>query len=98
MKYLERYMIEELKLKPIGKLSQSSNYVCDSCGLSGVDVIIDGQETGLFITDADYVNWLEKKVEECESVVHVAFVGPKSEWDLKYTDSDETWSVSNPNT
>ena len=67
MKYLERYMIEKLKLKPIGELSQSPNYVCGSCNLSGVDVIIDGQETGLFIADVDYVDWLEKKIEECES-------------------------------
>ena len=92
MKYLERYIIEELKLKPIGELSQSSIYVRDSCDLSGVDVIIDGQETGLFIADADYANWLEKKVEQYESAIHIETIESETQWCSK---SPEV-SISDP--
>lgn len=92
MKYLERYMIEKLKLKPIGELSQSPNYVCGSCNLSGVDVIIDGQETGLFIADVDYVDWLEKKVEECESPDSTT--QPSHCWNMELNPSPAYFSVS----
>ena len=85
-------MIEKLKLKPIGELSQSLNYVCGGCNLSGVDVIIDGQETGLFIADVDYVDWLEKKVEECESPDSTT--RPVCSWNMELNSSPTYFSAT----
>jgi len=60
MKYIEQYIEEVIKLKPLGKVTFK-----DDClnNLSGIYVYIDGRCTDLFIAHVDYCNWLENKLK-----------------------------------
>ena len=60
MKYIEKYLEEVVKVKPLGKVSTKE---WTKEGLSGEMVYIDGTCSGTFITHVDYANWLEKKFE-----------------------------------
>ena len=60
MKYIEKYLEEVVKVKPLGEVSTkewAQEY------LSGEMVIIDGRCSDIFISHVDYANWLEKKFE-----------------------------------
>ena len=66
MKYLGRYIEDVLKLKPLGEVSCLDG-VDDATGQSGVQILIDGVITGLFVATTDYVKWLEHMIESHES-------------------------------
>lgn len=61
MKYLEQYIEEKLRIKILGELTTTE--CVDGDGL-GVSLIIDGYEPGIEIWYADYVTWLEQKIED----------------------------------
>ena len=61
MKHIERYLKEVVKIKPLGELTTQEDVVGD---LSGEMVYIDGKCSDIFISHADYVNWLENKYEQ----------------------------------
>ena len=66
MKYLGRYIEDVLKLKPLGEVSYLDE-VEVTTGRSGVQVVIDGVMTGLFVSTTDCVKWLEDEVGSHES-------------------------------
>lgn len=61
MKFFEQYLKEVRKIKPLGKLETREDMIND---LSGEMVYIDGVCTDLFISHADYANWLEEKIDK----------------------------------
>ena len=70
MKYIKEYLETVVKIKPLGKLTTKEDELND---LSGEMVYIDGKCSDIFISHADYANWLENKYEQ--KSVHK--VGPK---------------------
>ena len=63
MKYIEQYMEECLKIKPLGKVTFEGMQSMDSDETYGYSVLIDGKDIGLEIWWADYASWLEKKFD-----------------------------------
>lgn len=61
MKYLNKYLEEKLKIKLLGALSTRDDEDHSSF-MSGVVVLSDGHETGIFVSHHDYAEWLENKV------------------------------------
>ena len=59
MKYIEKYLEEVVKVKPLGKVTVKDEYFGD---LSGSMVYIDDHCSDIFVSHADYANWLEKKI------------------------------------
>lgn len=61
MKHAEQYLIEALKIQPLGKVTFGPS---SSGGEVGCSVKIDGKDIGLEIWWSDYATWLEKKIDE----------------------------------
>lgn len=61
MKYIEKYLETVVKIKPLGELTTKDD---ELNGMSGEMVYIDGKCSDIFISHADYANWLEKKAEK----------------------------------
>ena len=61
MKYIEEYLNDVIKVKPLGKLTTKDD---ELNGMSGEMVYIDGKCSDIFISHADYANWLEKQSEQ----------------------------------
>lgn len=61
MKYIKEYLEQELKIRPIGKLTTEEATLNE---LSGEEIYIDGKPIGLFISHIDYVNWFENKYDK----------------------------------
>lgn len=61
MKHAEQYLMEELKIQPLGKVTFEPSSSGEEVGYS---VIIDGKDIGLEIWWSDYATWLEKKINE----------------------------------
>ena len=61
MKYIKEYLETVVKIKPLGELTTKEDELND---LSGEMVYIDGKCTDIFISHADYANWLESKYEQ----------------------------------
>jgi len=61
MKYIEQYLIEKCHIKPLGKITLDDELKYD---LSGVEIVIDGIHTDIFVSHVDYCNWLENKLTE----------------------------------
>lgn len=59
MKYIEKYLEEVIKIKPLGHIGTEEDNKYD---LSGETLYIDGKCTDIFIAHADYANWLESKI------------------------------------
>ena len=59
MKYIEKYLEEVIKIKPLGHIATKEDNEYD---LSGEILYIDGKCTDIFISHADYAKWLEKYV------------------------------------
>ena len=70
MKYIKEYLETVVKIKPLGELTTKED---ELNGLSGEMAYIDGKCSDIFISHADYANWLESKYEQ--KPVHK--VGPK---------------------
>lgn len=58
MKYIEKYLETVIKVKPLGKLTTKED---ELNGMSGEMVYIDGKCSDIFISYADYANWLERQ-------------------------------------
>ena len=58
MKYVEEYLETVVKVKPLGELTTREDILYD---MSGEMVYIDGKCSDIFISHADYANWLEKQ-------------------------------------
>lgn len=67
MKYIKEYLETVVKIKPLGELTTKED---ELNGLSGEMVYIDGKCSDIFISHADYANWLERKYEQ-KSVVTI---------------------------
>lgn len=61
MKYIKEYIEETCFLHPMGEVTLQQNE--DLAGWSGVNVCVNGVETPLFISHADYAEWLESKLD-----------------------------------
>lgn len=59
MKYVKEYLETVVKIKPLGELTTRDEQELN--GLSGEMVYIDGKCSDIFISHADYANWLEKQ-------------------------------------
>ena len=81
MKYLGRYIEDVLKLKPLGEVSCLDG-VDDATGQSGVQILIDGVITGLFVATTDYVKWLEHMIESHDSTTR-----PACSWNMELNSS-----------
>ena len=65
MKYVEEYLKDVTKVKPLGELTTKDD---ELNGMSGEMVYIDGKCSDIFISHADYANWLEKQSEEARNI------------------------------
>jgi len=63
MKYIEQYLIEKRRIKPLGKITLNDELKYD---LSGVEILIDGKDVDIFVAHVDYCNWLESKITDKE--------------------------------
>ena len=61
MKYVEEYLETVVKIKPLGELTTKED---ELNGMSGEMVYIDGKCSDIFISHADYANWVESKYEQ----------------------------------
>ena len=61
MKYLEKYLKEKERIKPLGKLTTKESVEGESVGVS---LVIDGYEPGIEVWWVDYATWLEEKIEK----------------------------------
>lgn len=62
MKYVEKYLEENMRIKPLGKIT--TDVYEARCGeYTGEEVIIDGKSTGIIIAYIDYISWLEKDMQ-----------------------------------
>lgn len=61
MKYVEQYLYDVVKVKPLGKITTQEDKLYD---LSGEMIYIDGQCSDIFIAHADYANYLESVIDE----------------------------------
>ena len=61
MKYIKEYLETVVKIKPLGELTTKDD---ELNGMSGEMVYIDGKCADIFISHADYANWLESKYEQ----------------------------------
>lgn len=68
MKYVEEYLNDVIKVKPLGKLTTTDD---ELNGMSGEMVYIDGKCSDIFISHADYANWLEKHGEQKKNIEDV---------------------------
>lgn len=59
MKYIEKYLKDIIKVKPLGTLTTKED---ELDGISGEMVYIGGKCSNIFISRIDYANWLEKQV------------------------------------
>lgn len=66
MKYVEEYLETVVKVKPLGELTTREDILND---MSGEMVYIDGKCSDIFISHADYANWLEKQQVD-EAIKH----------------------------
>lgn len=60
MKYVEEYLKDVIKVKPLGDLTTKND---ELNGMSGEMVYVGGKCSDIFISHADYANWLEKQGE-----------------------------------
>ena len=65
MEYIKEYLKDVIKVKPLGKLTTKED---ELDGMSGEMVYIDGKCSDIFITHADYANWLEKRGQKPKKV------------------------------
>lgn len=61
MKFLEKYLEEKERIKPLGKLTTRESVEGESVGVS---LVIDGYEPGIEVWWVDYATWLEEKIEK----------------------------------
>lgn len=61
MKYLEKYLEEKERIKPLGKLTTNESVEGEHVGVS---LVIDGYEPGIEVWYIDYCKWLEEKIEK----------------------------------
>lgn len=61
MKYIKEYLKDVIRIKPLGELTTKDDILV---GMSGEMVYIDGKCADIFISHADYANWLESKYEQ----------------------------------
>ena len=62
MKYLKEFIIDKLKIQPLGELTTEEIFSSDH-ELIGLSLVIDEYEIGLQVWYADYAEWLEEKYE-----------------------------------
>lgn len=65
MKFIKQYIEEKYFLQTNGRVTLK--HVCDDAGLDGVKVCINNVETGLFISQAEYDEWLDSIFDEIKS-------------------------------
>jgi hypothetical protein len=61
MKFLEKYLEDKERIKPLGKLTTKESVEGESVGVS---LVIDGYEPGIEVWWVDYAMWLEEKIEK----------------------------------
>lgn len=60
MKHIEKYLEEEVRVKPLGKVT-TDPYESTVGQFIGESIIIDGHDSGIVVAYADYIDWLENK-------------------------------------
>lgn len=65
MKFIKQYIEEKYSLQTKGRVTLKHIY--DDAGLDGVKVYINNVETGLFISQAEYDEWVESMFDEIKS-------------------------------
>lgn len=60
MKYLNEYLEQKLKIKPLGKVS-TILYESEIGVYSGEEILIDDEATNIVVYYIDYINWLENE-------------------------------------
>lgn len=62
MKFIKQYIEEKQFLQTKGRVTLQ--HICDDAGLDGVKVFINNVETVLFISQAEYDEWVESMLDE----------------------------------
>lgn len=60
MKYLNEYLEQKLKIKPLGKVT-TILYESEIGVYSGEEILIDDELTNIVVCYIDYINWLENE-------------------------------------
>lgn len=58
MKYINEYLEQKIKIKPLGNLT-TEVYEADCGEYTGEEILIDGHHTGIIVYYIDYIFWLE---------------------------------------
>lgn len=73
MKYLNEFLEQKYKIRPLGKLTSEEYYEVADGAIVGEEIIIDGFRPGIIIWYADYARWLEERltnyIENIESEI-----------------------------
>lgn len=73
MKYLNEFLEQKYKIRPLGKLTSEEYYEVSDGALVGEEIVIDGFKPGIIIWYADYAQWLEERlanyIENIESEI-----------------------------
>ena len=73
MKYLNEFLEQQYKIRPLGKLTSEEYYEVSDGALVWEEIVIDGFKPGIIIWYADYARWLEKRlsnyIENIESEI-----------------------------
>lgn len=60
MKYLNEYLEQKLKIKPLGKVT-TILYESEIGVYSGEEILIDDELTNIVVYYINYINWLENE-------------------------------------
>lgn len=60
MKYLNEYLEQKLKIKPLGKVT-TILYESEIGVYSGEEILIDDELTNIVVCYIDYIDWLENE-------------------------------------
>lgn len=60
MKYLNEYLEQKLKIKPLGEVT-TILYESEIGVYSGEEILIDGEFSNIVVCYVDYINWLENE-------------------------------------
>lgn len=60
MKYLNEYLEQKLKIKPLGEVT-TILYESEISVYSGEEILIDGESSNIVVYYIDYIDWLENE-------------------------------------
>lgn len=70
MKYIEEYLAQQVRIKPLGEL-RTIDEEAEPCMMVGQRLVIDDMESDIVVWYADYCMWLEKKYDQLQEQYNI---------------------------